>query len=87
MDNFLDDFFNGVREHMNNNQSLEDKIMEVLLENPTVSLSDWALANIVYNGCMNTKNPANGARIANIKKACFRSGNIMQTGDGSYSLA
>lgn len=53
---------------------LIDEIIELL--GNARNLTDWDLANLIYDNCMNMPNKSNGARISNIKRACFKSDKI-----------
>ena len=35
--------------------------------------SDWQIANAIYDDCMHFPHKSNGARITNIRNACFKS--------------
>ena len=50
---------------------LEDKIITALSKDKRLPI--WTVANILYDGCMNSPNKSNGARIANIHKVAEKS--------------
>ena len=54
--------------------TIETRIIDVLSH--TSNASAWEIANHLYNNCMHTPNPSNGARIATIVKACHKSSRI-----------
>lgn len=65
---------------------LSDRILAFLMSQPNNAASDWSIALALYPD-FGKPNPANGARIANIRKACFRHPQICQLSDGrTYSI-
>jgi hypothetical protein len=60
--------------------NLEDRIFEVLKNKPNTSCSEWSIANALYDDCMLSAHPANGARIANIRRASYNSDKLIQFG-------
>ncbi|HDV5593588.1 TPA: hypothetical protein RI785_002306 [Vibrio cholerae] len=53
--------------------TLEQKMIAILNEANGCSVSSWSMANKIYNNCMNTPKPGNGARIANLRRAAEKS--------------
>jgi len=66
---------------------LIDRIIEVFEKSKAQSLSDWDIATRLYPDFWKS-NPSNGARVANIRKACYKSDRIIQHRDDvtRYSL-
>lgn len=61
--------------------SLEDRVVGFLATQPACVASDWAIANSLYPYFLRP-NPANGARVANIRRACYKSERITQLSSG-----
>ncbi len=65
---------------------LIDKIIKFLREHRNNTVSDWDIANDIYDNCMNYANKSNGARISNIRMACHKSEKIGQSNSGWFLI-
>ncbi|MFS1429890.1 hypothetical protein LMH73_022935 [Vibrio splendidus] len=54
---------------VNKKERLEDKIVRVLRDSGESSMSDWSLADAIWDNCMQKSQPGNGVRIAHIRRA------------------
>lgn len=57
----------------NKKERLEDKIERILIETGERSLTDWDLANRIWDNCMAFPKAGNGVRIAHIRRAAYNS--------------
>lgn len=57
--------------------NLEERIIDLFQRTGANALSDWQIADQLYPG-FRKGSPANGAHIANIRRACYRSKRLAQ---------
>lgn len=71
----------------NKKERLEDKIESILIESGESSLSDWDLANKIWDNCMTSPKSGNGVRIAHIRRAAYKSEKLDSFIDSNGSVS